>query len=352
MESLTSIYSAIKTNDIEEMKTAIKTLPQDINKYFNTYNVPPLSLAILQGCSIELIKELINADANINEGMDAEFLRNVDTNALVLACKNKNLKVLELLIESGGVVDVKDFNGLPLLHLACMNEVEFVKLLIFKGADQNIVCPKKNSALHWAVSHKSSFETIHFLLKCGLNPSAKNSNGVTSVEMGLCNGVNFAIITMLKSAMHQKKRSCGIASGVKRKLDSQGTSLDKLRADVQKEEKKLKTLEQGLSTTCKKYVSQKEKRLPLAKTCIEARKKVAQYFDTENTLFGAYLDCPICLNDFLPEKKIFQCSNGHLFCLECHEKFSLCPQCSIQMNKSSAIRNRVLESIIEGMRNS
>ena len=61
-------------------------------------------------------------------------------------------------------------------------------------------------------------------------------------------------------------------------------------------------------------------------------------------------ECPICFEEMLPPKKIFQCSQGHLLCEICFKKVSestkLCPFCKIDV-VATPIRNRALEEAIE-----
>ena len=59
------------------------------------------------------------------------------------------------------------------------------------------------------------------------------------------------------------------------------------------------------------------------------------------------LDCPVCLEEMRPPKKIFQCSNGHSLCEQCKNNPALtsCPICRIEFTKSNVSRNILAESM-------
>jgi hypothetical protein len=66
------------------------------------------------------------------------------------------------------------------------------------------------------------------------------------------------------------------------------------------------------------------------------------------------LNCCVCRD--LSETQIFQCSNGHLLCKECHSRLidvpptasikSICPICRVQLSKDNPIRNQIAEGIV------
>ncbi|CAL8130102.1 unnamed protein product [Orchesella dallaii] len=55
-------------------------------------------------------------------------------------------------------------------------------------------------------------------------------------------------------------------------------------------------------------------------------------------------ECPICLE--IPEKEIYQCSEGHIICSSCIEKVTECPQCRTNYG-AKQIRCRVLEALLD-----
>ena len=61
------------------------------------------------------------------------------------------------------------------------------------------------------------------------------------------------------------------------------------------------------------------------------------------------LECPVCLEEMKPPRKIFQCSNGHAICEYCrhHREVTCCPTCRIVFTKESVTRNILAESLAE-----
>ena len=61
------------------------------------------------------------------------------------------------------------------------------------------------------------------------------------------------------------------------------------------------------------------------------------------------LECPVCLEEMKPPRKIFQCSNGHAICEYCrhHREVTCCPTCRIKFTKKNVIRNILAESLAE-----
>lgn len=60
------------------------------------------------------------------------------------------------------------------------------------------------------------------------------------------------------------------------------------------------------------------------------------------------LECPVCLDEMRPPKKIFQCSNGHVICELCksNPEVRSCPTCRVQFRGgSNFVRNIVAEKL-------
>ena len=59
------------------------------------------------------------------------------------------------------------------------------------------------------------------------------------------------------------------------------------------------------------------------------------------------LDCPVCMEQMMPPKKIFQCSNGHAFCEQCKENPALtsCPICRIEFTGANISRSILAETL-------
>ena len=347
MDNILNLFHALKTNNCDNI-TLILSNNSDINDIAKSYQMSPLCLAIKHGCSFEVIEQLVNSNINLNDGISSLYsLTYVDNNPLVLACKHKNLKVMKLLIEKGAIVDVKDCFCVPILHEAVKNGIEYVKLLVLNGADPNSVNKSLESTLHVAIESNSPYELVNFLLRSGVDTSAKNCEGDTAVALALKKeDLNPAIRIMLQTTMAQRKKNKTICfpKSIKRKFML--TEPEILKDNAEKAAKKLKSNEAALSSAYFKQKELEKKWLTLVKNCEETRKQISRYIDDGLSLFGVRLDCPICLEDFVSGCSIYQCINGHLLCDSCHTRLTTCPQCNVAIKK---IRNRALESLVEGM---
>ncbi|KAG8330678.1 hypothetical protein J6590_057255 [Homalodisca vitripennis] len=69
---------------------------------------------------------------------------------------------------------------------------------------------------------------------------------------------------------------------------------------------------------------------------------------------GGILCCAVCLD--LPKAAIYQCTNGHLMCAGCfthvladarlRDELATCPNCRIEISKSTASRNLAVEKAV------
>ena len=69
-----------------------------------------------------------------------------------------------------------------LLTGAKTGNIELVQLAIAKGAYLNTTDEKGGTALHWAVYYNHK-EVVEFLLMQGADPTVKDKNGITTVDL-------------------------------------------------------------------------------------------------------------------------------------------------------------------------
>ncbi|OUM65155.1 hypothetical protein PIROE2DRAFT_41972, partial [Piromyces sp. E2] len=117
---------------IESKKKNNNLIGIDINKKDKDGNTP-LVIACKEN-NVELIKELVEAGANVNISDD----NNSDT-PLIIMCERENEQMVKYLIEHGAEVNKLNKYGYSALYISCIRENEaLVKYLIEKGADLNI----------------------------------------------------------------------------------------------------------------------------------------------------------------------------------------------------------------------
>jgi ankyrin repeat protein len=93
------------------------------------------------------------------------------------------IDILRLLADRTVTVDVRNREGLTPLLLACENRhVRTVDLLLGKGADVKAVDTSGKTALHWAVigGHPG---VVYALLAAGVDPRARDRVGLTALAL-------------------------------------------------------------------------------------------------------------------------------------------------------------------------
>ena len=171
--------------------------------------------AIGQGCTKEVIEEIINHGADVNVKSKANIT------PLMKACHKGNMNVINILLNASADPNITDANGCTWLHaavcwncrkealqaiighgtdvnamnkqkqtalaLACENgNVDDVKLLLNARADPNIADVNGNTLLHNAVRNTISKETLQAIIDHGADVNAVNNEGATALLLA-CN---------------------------------------------------------------------------------------------------------------------------------------------------------------------
>lgn len=93
------------------------------------------------------------------------------------------IAIVEFLLENGAEVHASDKGGLVPIHNACSyGHYEVTELLIKYGANVNIADLWRFTPLHEA-SAKGKYEIVKLLLKHGADPSKKNRDGATPLDL-------------------------------------------------------------------------------------------------------------------------------------------------------------------------
>ena len=108
---------------------------------------------------VESVKSLLKQGADINKiGRNA-----IEGSALHLAARSNQQEIAQLLIDSGAVVDLRDYNDYTPLHNAAWNgNLDMVKLLLKAGADINATNYAGRTPLSSAQDNNQA-EVIEFL---------------------------------------------------------------------------------------------------------------------------------------------------------------------------------------------
>jgi ankyrin repeat protein len=152
-------------------------------------------LAAVRNNDIERLKSFVKTrNPNFN------FTIFLDT-PLILATRSENISIMRFLAEHGADVNIPDINGNTALMWAVAHvSPEMVKLLIAKGADVSRQNDKNETALDWSLlmllnSKKEDLEIIKLLIAAGADVNKQNEWGTTSLKFAVNN--NFQELTKL-----------------------------------------------------------------------------------------------------------------------------------------------------------
>ena len=173
-----ALIKAIAKKDYTEVKKLIN-LGIDINKKDSLGRT-----ALMYACSYDITKlKLLTAD-----GLD---ISDSAYNALIKDIENKDIELVQLFIDNGIDVNIKDNNGGSALMTAVIyGRKQIVKLLIESGAEINSAVSKFGlNALMYAINNIDVDPSIiELLIKNGADIYSKNSSGDSALTYVLRKG--------------------------------------------------------------------------------------------------------------------------------------------------------------------
>jgi len=165
------IHISIIKNQIEELK---KYLRQGVDvDILGEYDCTPLHYACREG-NVEMLKLLINSDADVNKRSNYSTVYPI-FDALSSFNDKNILSIVKLLINKGVNIDSVDSFGNTFFHYAVEKEnVELIQLFIDSNCDINRTLRyDKDTPLHYAFFQKNR-EIILILVENGANTDQKN----------------------------------------------------------------------------------------------------------------------------------------------------------------------------------
>ncbi|XP_049516904.1 poly [ADP-ribose] polymerase tankyrase-1 [Dermacentor silvarum] len=129
---------------------------------------------------LDVVKKLISSHADIVNCRDVDGRQSTP---LHFAAGYNRVAVVEFLLQHGADVHAKDKGGLVPLHNACSyGHYEVADLLVKHGASVNVSDLWKFTPLHEATA-KGKYDIVKLLLKHGADPSKKNRDGNTPLDL-------------------------------------------------------------------------------------------------------------------------------------------------------------------------
>ena len=188
--------------DSNKAGEVIKALKAGLNPNFDVYGATPLTLAVGINSPIKIIRALLEAGADPNTivtlpigGIAMERSEEIKAprpkervSALIIASRNKQLSIVEILIEKGADVNARGTNHLgkiwytPLMEAVSEGHLPIVQKLIEKGADVNVQTEDGTTAL-MITSPSAKKSIIVALLKAGADQNMRNAAGKTAIEV-------------------------------------------------------------------------------------------------------------------------------------------------------------------------
>ncbi|XP_037282479.2 tankyrase isoform X1 [Rhipicephalus microplus] len=129
---------------------------------------------------LDIVKKLISSHVEIVNCRDVDGRQSTP---LHFAAGYNRVAVVEFLLQHGADVHSKDKGGLVPLHNACSyGHYEVADLLVKHGASVNVSDLWKFTPLHEATA-KGKYDIVKLLLKHGADPSKKNRDGNTPLDL-------------------------------------------------------------------------------------------------------------------------------------------------------------------------
>lgn len=188
------IWKGIHDNDLETLIDcfeALKCIDGDINTVdMNGDNF--LHLSAVPGCDFSIFNFFLN------EGVNYHTIDDLDMTPLLIAlCGEDKDKVLSIL-KKGIVLDPEVEKNLSSLHESVKSRMgrEIFELLLESGGDINIKDENGDTPLHVYIRERDDFsldDFRYYIEEAGANPEIKNNEGKDIKEEAIIKGNNEAV---------------------------------------------------------------------------------------------------------------------------------------------------------------
>jgi hypothetical protein len=138
--------------------------------------------------------------------LDIDYVDKEERTALLIACSEKQSTIAEMLILHNSDINHQGFLGQNPFFFAVINKLDVVDCFLNHGVDVNRISIG-GTALHAAV-HTGELQLVQKLVKFGANPSLKDLEGKTPLDIAYDEGLN--IIISFLSKVSKPKSYCPI----------------------------------------------------------------------------------------------------------------------------------------------
>ena len=342
----------------------------------------PLSIAAQEG-HLHICLLLLENNAHVNEQ------NNNGSSPLMIASSFGHVEVCQYLLQNKAIVNLKDNNGQNALFYAVRKiKYDICKLLIHHAIDLNVVGNDGKTILETA--NATDDITIISLIKGHQNIKTENKEIEETRKLlkklqikQIIDAKRQALEEMklrkrkldeLKKWLLEKQEERGnLEAQVEFLVEDTNSRIKRLR-ELATENNQMKLVLEQQNTECQATINYMLGKISDINEIINRHTIEIRAIESRNTDYerqkreydfyekcfqeGNYSviikdldkECPICFEEMLPPKKIFQCSQGHLLCEICFKKVcestKVCPFCKRDV-VTTPIRNRALEEAIE-----
>ena len=186
-------HLAALNNHAEFIKFFVEETTYDVESFRNSKGGSILNDASYSG-SLDVVKYLMT----VPEGRDLiHAFDNVGLGPMHLVCLNGNIKVLEILMENGGDVNVKSDNGFTPLVFSVNNGFKsLAKALVENGADINLVTNGGSTAFIHACQ-SGMYDMVEYMLEKGADVTQTDSLGRTPLQLAIMEHVSTELCLLL-----------------------------------------------------------------------------------------------------------------------------------------------------------
>ncbi|MGH4137921.1 ankyrin repeat domain-containing protein [Clostridium sp.] len=177
-----SINRYIEVGNIDEINHYLKAT-NDLNSDFKLESILHYAINNCENNYFKTIELIINSGIDINSH-HSEFLETPLHN--LCARVNPQIDVITMILEKGAKVNEINISGkTPVFHCSFNYSVELLNLLVEYGADINVKDKYGNTLLHTDYNNcpdEHFEEFLKVLLSLGLDINSKNSTGLTPLD--------------------------------------------------------------------------------------------------------------------------------------------------------------------------
>ncbi|XP_046563655.1 uncharacterized protein LOC124272501 [Haliotis rubra] len=167
----------------------------------------PLYLLLDGGFCLEEVELLIDNGTKV--GLKDHF----EETAIHVACRSSNCTAVKMILANGGVLQARDQHGLSCLHhaVSVMNNGDVVKYLLQHGLQVNTVDTNGNTPLHSAVQVPFNEMVVELLVAMGADSTLTNQEGYAPLHLvcmdSLAHSLEYVSVLKTKNRLHTAKES-------------------------------------------------------------------------------------------------------------------------------------------------